>query len=556
MKSSEAIILGNGIAGAWCALKLISSGVKTTIVDGDTGGSTRKAVGAISTDGLLSDFDIKLNTLSLNQANPTIAPIIKKYLSSELSELEIIAPLCPIKIGVKPECNTKELLNIILNSFLEKGGQVIKGTVSRLIVHDNFLNAIQYETEEERDLISANYIVIASGGYANICGKLTLKTNNYGTVHGLFLQAGGWLANMEFIFQHGFGNPDTSSLTPTEELQGAAITNSKGENVTWLEEALFNGEGTKQHQKAVEFWRSNRSENFFVTLGYQKFYKKIIDFNDLISQTNLQDVIKTSYDIALLFPFAEQNQVKQYLFHKINQGEKISYPDYKSLRMKMPCSSRLRISNLPYFSMGGIAHDNCRTNLKNIFVTGEAMHDFGANRTGGLPWMLYLCCASHIKNLILLDKKENVTVKRPPSDFIYFIEQQKEDVSDQILNIMWQHRSQPFSIDITEQAINILRNLRKRIVNKGVLHDGVSLTLVAESILVSSLKRKESRGCFYRDDFPRQKQSFDNKFIFSKYLTNADKIKAFVVNKADYINSFKKIETVDLYSSNSQRNNS
>ena len=100
-------------------------------------------------------------------------------------------------------------------------------------------------------------------------------------------------------------------------------------------------------------------------------------------------------DVVGIFPEEGRALAKAKISGWIDERRSIEYRMFEELKplFKPRDIARFRVRPLTYFSMGGIGHVDFATNLKGVYVTGEAMHDFGANRVGGLPWSLYLASA-------------------------------------------------------------------------------------------------------------------------------------------------------------------
>jgi acyl-coenzyme A synthetase/AMP-(fatty) acid ligase/aspartate oxidase len=550
----EALVIGGGIAGAWCALKLAEQGITTIMITyqardrGGLQGATTRSAGAINTSALSKgDFETQLERMGQGQVNPTIARIMQRHLAQELSDLERFASLTAIQIGVKPTCDSRTLLERIYSAFEASGGQVVDGWVTRLVADAGTCRGVQYENAAGIGRIVARHVVIASGGYASLFAE-SVQTANYGAMAGRFLCAGGTLANLEFVFRHGFGQPDTGSLTPTEELRGAAIVNETGEHVAWLEEAFFQGQGTHQHQRAAEFWRSHSHQNFYVQPGYRELFRTVSSFNTALESKDLDFAIDAARILIGLFPAAVQGPVQQRVTLSMKYGQPISYAGYAQIRAwyPVPQQPRQRIRHIPYFSMGGIAHVSCRTGLHQVYVTGEAMHDFGADRVGGLPWGLYLSCASHIRDQIVADR-ESTWRNDAPESFELVHARSRHDLPtlEKIRSLVHPPGEARFSRDRARRAVQSLRELRRDLRRNGHgLEDGIQWSILAEAILESTLARQESRGCFYREDFPAEDPNMSQCFTFTRYLPEEDRVIATLVVKQDYAQAVGSVERV------------
>jgi len=413
--NTEVVIVGGGIAGCWTAIKLLRMGISTTLVyyaNTDRGGklgASNLSVGAISTFPLAKpDYPEWLDELGHSQGNIDIGNITRKHLASELDELLEFDPLKNIELGVALKSGSgRLLLNRLLREIKLLGGRVLDDAwVTRIVVDDSVCHGIQYERRGAIGAIYSNFVVLASGGYAGLF-QGAVKSGTYGSIHGRLLIAGGLLSNMEFVFKHGYGQPDLGMLTPTEELPGTEIYDEHGTHVEWLEKELFLGRGTNNHFQAFMTWRKGQNLKYFVDFRYRELHRNLkrLSSPPQDPETDNHFIEKESLLKTLLERCPEDNQARllELLKSIADQSLPYDYNMFNTIKVLVSdlyeiCRSHIR--QISYFSMGGIAHHKFNTNLDNVFVCGEAMHDYGAFRIGGLPWALYLCAAKIISQRI------------------------------------------------------------------------------------------------------------------------------------------------------------
>lgn len=526
----ECIVIGAGIAGCWSALKLSQRGIKTALIyyeDKDRGGkpgSTHFSAGAINTGALYNkDYENWLNIVGERQVAKSIGRAIQEQLEDELIELQKYASLRKINIGYElKSCSAKELLNRLLKQFTELGGQIIhNGWVVKINASDSACHGIQYQKNGKIGVIHSGAILMAAGGYASLL-KGSMKTSSFGSLHGRFLQAGGELCNTEFIFSHGFGSPDTGDIIPTEELPGVEIVDSNNNHVLWLEEELFNRNGTYNHLQAFMLWHKDQNAQYFVDFTFR-------DVNRLISEelkkgngvnTNERADIKNKLYTTLSKNSCPDNSKELKLIIERLIDRKIDYDfslfrKVKSLMPSIDRAKKQRIMNIPYFSLGGVNHDQFKTNLHNVFVNGEMMHDFGANRVGGVPWALYLCAATTIANKIAQLKQDDLLTynKKQIDKRLSHYDQHYLPV---IQEALFQAIKAGYRFAELEKQLKILGEIRLQLEAQGKeLDDIVSYLLVAESILVSAKQRQESRGSFLTEQFTQTQAAYDYKTTVS-----------------------------------------
>ena len=82
--------------------------------------------------------------------------------------------------------------------------------------------------------------------------------------------------------------------------------------------------------------------------------------------------------------------------------------------------------------------------------------------------------------------------------------------------------------------IHKMRRIRRALLNEGrVLDDAVAWTIVAESVIQASLRRTESRGCFYRSDHPVAMERMRSLFSCTAYDKDPDVVTSRMIRIAD-----------------------
>ena len=188
-----------------------------------------------------------------------------------------------------------------------------------------------------------------------------MNTHCYGTVLGRFLECGGIAQNLEFIFKHGYGRPDISNLTPTEELPGSEIYDTNGEHAKWLEELLYYGEGTRNHLQALRFWRENKGRKFYVDFTNRDLFLRLKSLNLAITEPTENPIDGKEYkEVIKIFDDKDVAHVSQIIQDHIqdNQPLVLRHSVESNLILKKLRSwNATGSSSLPYFSMGGIGHN-------------------------------------------------------------------------------------------------------------------------------------------------------------------------------------------------------
>jgi succinate dehydrogenase/fumarate reductase flavoprotein subunit len=538
---AQVVVIGGGIAGTWTALKLARAGIHTLLIDyaatdrGGVLGSTARSVGAVNTSPMdRPDFREFMDELGQGQVHPSTVDLLLKYLPEELAELQGFGEFKRIKLGVAlANGNAGGLLRKLQAQFRADGGQILDAWVTRLVADETSCQGVQYQRGDTIGKVSAQAIVLACGGYAGLFDG-SVKTNNHGTMLGRYLQAGGLGTNLEFIFKHGYGKPDLGALTPTEELPGAEVYDDSRVHVEWLERELYEGRGTANHLEAFRHWRNNKHRDFFIDLKYRDLYAKVQALNAACrgapAGPGTASVEASLQALTTLCPEAKRHDLEGILRGWVQAGERIDFERFGKLKPffeSVTSGEVFRVRQIAYFSMGGAAHVNCETNLTNVFVNGEAMHDFGAHRVGGLPWGLYLAAG----RLICARIGELLRATDAPGSEDFELVRVRSQFDPELLQEIREkmHRFQERDLNIVDATkfISWLRAKRRLMIQAHrTLDDAVAWTVVAEAVMQSSLRRAESRGCFYRSDHPVSLEQMKRRFSCVNYNVQADVVPA------------------------------
>jgi len=219
-------------------------------------------------------------------------------------------------------------------------------------------------------------------------------------------------------------------------------------------------------------------------------------------------------EIAELFSDTGRGAALQILTEQVSRRKPIDYQTYEGLKPLMAVREgvKFRVKPLTYFSMGGIGHVDLATNLKSVYVTGEAMHDFGANRVGGLPWSLYLAGAYRIaeqlsQNLVEIEFPEDFEVIPKKSHF-------DRELLEEIKVRLHECQECELTTARATECIEWLRTKRRELeARDDFIHEGSAWLLVAEAIMGCSLTRTESRGFFFRPDYQDLDQAIGPRLL-------------------------------------------
>ncbi len=527
LNRSTVVVVGGGIAGTWAAYKLAKRGVETTLITsndntrGDQPGATFRSAGAINTSALSHQhFDDFMTLLGLGQVHPSASSAMSRYLSEELAEFEQLLPLKPIKIGYALASHSGAgCVRRIQEAFTDLGGRVLSGWVTRILASPSACQGVQYESHGLVGKHLCHSLVLATGGYSSLY-RHAVQTKCYGNILGRFLMAGGIATNLEFLFKHGYGNIDTNDVTPTEELGGAEIYDDHRRRERHMERLLFDGQGTHTHLEAVQLWLRDPQTRFVVDLSFRPLFLALQRLRGGLAGVSPTPELPVVQEVLDLFPEDLHGRVRNEVMEN-----PIDFELFERLKplLRGVCRKTFRVTPLTYFSMGGMAHRDFLTNLHNVYVSGECMHDFGANRVGGLPWGLYLCAGRRIAEQIGASGLEIGCAFQDfpavPVDSSF-----NPAVIEFIQKLLFEYQEQRLDQAAGQQCIDRLQERRRRLDRQyGELSDAAGVLVVAEAIMQSSLIRRESRGYFCRHDFPGLDEDLGHSFSSCWYdtLTNA-----------------------------------
>ena len=154
------------------------------------------------------------------------------------------------------------------------------------------------------------------------------------------------------------------------------------------------------------------------------------------------------------------------------------------------------------------------------------MHDFGANRVGGLPWSLYLASAYAITEQLGRELSDSWA---EGGDFELVAKRSSFDSAllSEIQQRLYESQERQLTAARAGPCIEWIRRKRKELIERqDLLHDGISWLLVAEAIMQCSVCRTESRGFFFRFDFQNQNERLEGMHSCAWYDEITDRVLA------------------------------
>ncbi|RJO75149.1 FAD-dependent oxidoreductase [Nocardia panacis] len=170
-------------------------------------------------------------------------------------------------------------------------------------------------------------------------------------------------------------------------------------------------------------------------------------------------------------------------------------------------------------SMGGAAHTGGATNLAGVYALGEARHDIAANSILGRPWATYLSSAGLLADTLreLPDQQMPETFSVPARSVEVSAELRRE-VRER-LHAFEDHR---FSEGAVQAFVQWCRTTRRSL--PAEFNGSAGVLILAESYALSALSRRESRGYFYRADFPTADPALSGLRTVARYDSSADEV--------------------------------
>ena len=372
-------------------------------------------------------------------------------------------------------------------SLLKDGDRVVGA--SGLLHEDSWLS------------IHAKAIILATGGAAGI-SKLTTSTSEVmGNGYAMALKAGLTLRSMEFNGYYAVGLPTPDGryvhcAPVTLMMENAVLLNDKGEDIV------------KKH------------------LG--------ISLQEAVPPPGVR------FDWLPRAVAAEVEQGKVWLdLTRVPPGEWDNLPErnWKQIRQTRVDMKKTPLAIMPmahHFYGGLIADTSMKTSLPGLYAAGEVVAGWRAERAhGNLPSCLAMGAiagrnsASEIVNV----KAPSQKVRDEGLEMAQALlskdgKAKPEEVCEEIRDIVYRHNSPIKSKDSLEEGLKKLERLEKQTAdmkcqNLKALREALeakAMLLTSKAMLRSALLRAESRGAYYRRDFPAR----DDKNWLVPVLTSYD----------------------------------
>ena len=360
---------------------------------------------------------------------------------------------------------------------------------SALIKDGKCYGALLYNEKERKiEEVTADAVVVATGGQNVLFGKTTGSTQCDGYVAAKLYEQGARLKNLEFIQYH-----PTTVETPQKRMLISEAARGEGGRLYYLD-----------GDKRVYFMEDKYGE------------RGNLMSRDIVSKCIYDAPSQVYLDIA----FLGEKLISSRLFEVAELCRK--YAGLDVTKESIPVYPSV------HFFMGGLAVDaNHRTSIANLYAVGECASMYhGANRLGGNSLLSAIYSGKRAAKAIgeLAQSEE-----RP--DFCDYVSAQKERLKERL-----DSKSRFSAIYIRHEIAKIMNNCLGITRTEEKLREGISgidyylsiseklvydsdvspyigyslrpMLILARAILRSALERRETRGAHIREDYPERCEEF------------------------------------------------
>lgn len=512
------LIVGSGLSGLSCAIKLAENGICSTLVSPYPSERAQSVMAAGGINAAIGpDDSVTQHALDTLKSGGDIAgekavhglcsaaPDIIKQLESlgvvfsrnkkgEVA-LRAFGGQSKNRTAYAGASTGKQIMTALIREARKYECQnVINRLLGRqfhsaLIKDNKCYGALLYnEKERKMETVYADAMVVASGGQNVLFGKTTGSMQCDGYVAAKLYEQGARLKNLEFIQYH-----PTTIETPQKRMLITEAARGEGGRLYYIE---------------------NKRKVYFMEEKYGK--QGNLMPRDIVSKCIYDAPSQVYLDIS----FLGKKLINSRLLEVKELCEK--YANLKVTKKSIPVYPSV------HFFMGGLAvNKDHKTSIDNLYAVGECASMYhGANRLGGNSLLAAIYSGQVAANSI-----GSLTENSGHPDFNEYISAQEHAISKQLSS-----KSQFTAVyvryeiaKILNDCLGITRTEEKlvegihsvdyylSIADKLTYDSDVSLyigyslrpmLLLARAILTSALERKETRGAHIRNDYPERNENF------------------------------------------------
>lgn len=498
---TDVLIIGSGLAGIIASLEAAKAGANVLITSKFSIGMGTNS--SLSGGFFTSETQYFSKEDHLNETLKSGKGLNNKRLTKILTEMAQISikklmdygvPLSAGRRGyeVEREKYSSQLPGVILmRTLIDKlklsSVRLMPGLVIfDIVIEDGEVRgAYGFFRDGRAFIIKSKAVILAAGGGGGIYLRNDNQKSILGDGYAMALRAGLRIFDLEFIQFYPFviAEPKLSSIILVPPFpKEMKLIDDRGKDP--LEDSEINGD----FHKAIVFHRDYLSIKLYEASQKGDIY------------CDLRGVPEWMWEI---FP--------------LNFLKKSRFPFRERPFLILPAA---------HFFMGGVEIDeSCRTKIPGLFACGEIVWGIhGANRLGGnalteclvfgsisgqsaaqyaLTKELYL--SSSMKRKLEKDLREYLKKRRQVFD-------RPRDILNELRNLAWKFAGPIREEDLLKEGLNRLNLFVDRI--KKIYPETVkdlfmkrsleNIYLILKAILKGSLIREESRGSFFRKDFPKQ----------------------------------------------------
>ena len=362
---------------------------------------------------------------------------------------------------------------------------------------------------KEYEVIYSSAIILATGGIGQLYKYTTNPIGATGDGMALAFNAGSVMQDMEFVQFH-----------PT------ALAIDGDENRFLISEAV-RGEGAKLvDSDGIEFM-------------YRYHEKRELAPRDIVTRANYNEMLSKKLDNVYLNATCINTETLAKRFPTISK---------KCMDNGIDISKDfIPVAPAAHYMMGGIKTNiNGETSIKGLYAIGEVSSTglHGGNRLASNSLLECVVCAyevaDYLKTIELTPPKQiDVCIKdiiEKYSDEIYLEEIDVTSMKRELQNIMWDGAGIFRSEETLMNALNEVEKLKAAFhrTNKCISkseYEFRNMLTVAEMVIISALKRKESRGAHYRTDYLQTNEKAIHSCITRSSLEEVKKM----INKGNSV---------------------